>query len=77
MSIFKELPTKTPAEAHQFWLDKLTEYRKSAEFLAFDESGQAKKYLDIIPYVEAAINALFFQRATLISKRDSKKSKNK
>lgn len=75
MTDFDKLPKKTPAEAHQFWLDKMMEYKKSADFLMFDESGQRQKYLDIIPYVEAAIDALFFKRATLISKRDAKKKK--
>lgn len=70
MPFLQDIPkTKTTKEALDFWLDKMHAYKGSADFLLLDESGQREKYLEIIPFVQAAIDALLFKRATEIEKK--------
>lgn len=62
MTQFDELPKVSTIDALNFWLEKQKEYKSSADFLLFGEHDQRQKYLDIIPFVQAAIHALEIKR---------------
>lgn len=62
MTQFDELPKVSTIDALNFWLEKQKEYKSSADFLLFGEHEQRQKYLDIIPFVKAAIDALEIKR---------------